>query len=386
MLQKLRTAARCYSDYRRFRSGENAPRIVFYAEGPESWPHFEPILAELTGSLGRRLAYVTSSPSDPVLKRTDPNLDTFCVGAGVLWITFFQTLRNALIVMTMPDLETFHIKRSRFPHVHYAYVFHSMVSTHMTYRKGAFDHFDTLLCVGPHHLAEIRATEKLHGLKAKELLEHGYGRLDAILRDNAGRTPPPRTGPLRVLLAPSWGANGVLETMGVPVIEALLQAGFDLTVRPHPQTPRLKPKLIAGFKHRFGGRKNFVLEESVVSRQSLLDSHVMISDWSGAALEYAFGLEKPVVFIDLPRKVNNPEYEKLPMPPLEVSIREKLGAVVARDDFPGLCRAVERLAAAGDTYRDTLRALRSETIFNLGQSGVVGAKALVQLFERKFGR
>ena len=32
----------------------------------------------------------------------------------------------------------------------------------------------------------------------------------------------------------------------------------------------------------------------------------MVSDWSGAALEYSFGLKKPVIFLDLPKKVNNP--------------------------------------------------------------------------------
>ena len=33
----------------------------------------------------------------------------------------------------------------------------------------------------------------------------------------------------------------------------------------------------------------------------------MVSDWSGVAMEFAFGLERPVLFIDVPRKTNNPE-------------------------------------------------------------------------------
>ena len=59
-----------------------------------------------------------------------------------------------VVVMTMPDLNQFQIKRSRFS-VHYVHVQHSLVSLHMIYRKGAFDHFDTVFC-SYHHIAEIR--------------------------------------------------------------------------------------------------------------------------------------------------------------------------------------------------------------------------------------
>jgi hypothetical protein len=47
-------------------------------------------------------------------------------------------------------------------------------------------------------------------------------------------------------------------------------------------------------------------------------------DWSGVAMEFAFGLEKPVLFIDVPRKVNNPEYKTLRAVPLEVSYRDQI--------------------------------------------------------------
>mgnify|MGYP003326545469 CR=1 FL=1 len=44
------------------------------------------------------------------------------------------------------------------------------------------------------------------------------------------------------------------------------------------------------------------------TQESLHRSDLMISDWSGAALDYALGLNKPVLFIDVPRKVNNLDY------------------------------------------------------------------------------
>ena len=42
-------------------------------------------------------------------------------------------------------------------------------------------------------------------------------------------------------------------------------------------------------------------------------------------MEYAFVFERPVIYIDVPQKIMNDEMEKIPLIPLEVSIREKIG-------------------------------------------------------------
>ncbi len=77
----------------------------------------------------------------------------------------------------------------------------------------------------------------------------------------------------------------------------------------------------------------FIYEEDVAGQDSLHNSDVMISDWSGAALDYAFGLNKPVIFVDVPRKVNNPDYKELDIEPFEAQIREKIGTIVSSNKF-----------------------------------------------------
>ena len=42
---------------------------------------------------------------------------------------------------------------------------------------------------------------------------------------------------------------------------------------------------------------------------SFYKADIMISDWSGAAFEFAMGLEKPVVFIDTKEKINNTDFQ-----------------------------------------------------------------------------
>ncbi len=373
---------RAFKDSRRFRQLEpEERRIVFYAENSHSWVHFAPIIEHLTGILERRVCYVTSSVGDPILETRNERIEPYYVGDGTACTYFFMNLEADVAVLTMPDLERFHKKRSRVHPVHYVYVFHSIVSTHMIYRPGAFDHYDTIFAVGPHHLAEIRATEEAHGFESKQLVRHGYGRLDSILESRAGRPPAVAAGPeapVRVLIAPSWGPDGLLETRGEELIRHLLAAGCHVTLRPHPETSKRWPRVLRGLD-RFAGDQRFVLETDIASRDSLLASHVMISDWSGAALEYAFGLERPVLFIDVPRKVNNPEYEKIGHEPIEASIRGEIGEVLAPDRLADVGLAVARLTAEPWHFRDQIRAARERTVFHLGGSGAVGAEHLARL-------
>jgi hypothetical protein len=359
----------------------DARTIVFYAESGADWPHLGPIVEELTGAHRRTLSYVTSDDNDPAFALDEPRVHRFSIGSGTARTTFFRLVDAKVVVMTLSDLDTYHLKRSVHP-AHYVYVFHSIVSSHMTYRKGAFDAYDTVLCVGPHHVAEIRRTEELYGLRRKELVEHGYARLDRILDAAAKRPSASRPGgSKRILLAPSWGTGSYIEApYGRELIDTVLAAGHSIVLRLHPMTvrryPRLAPMLMDAYRNR-----PFEVETDMNAQDSLQLSDLMIADWSGAALEYAFGLERPVLFIDTPRKVNNPEYERLGLVPLEVSIRREIGAVIDPGDLRAAVDWIERLSVERNAFRDRLREARDRSVYNLGRSAAIGAAHVARLAE-----
>ena len=356
--------------------------IVVYAQDGGYWTYLEGIVRELTGDLNRQICYVTSSPEDPVLQVQDDRLITFCIGFGAARTSFFQTLKADVMVMTMPDLQTFHIKRSRYP-VHYVYVHHALVSTHMSYRPAAFDHFDSVLCVGPHHIAEIRAREALYGLDPKVLIEHGYGRLDTLI--SSASAPEVAEGPgegrcTRVLIAPSWGKNALLETCGIQLVEILLDGCYDVTVRPHSMTTRNNPALIRSLRRRFGSNPKVNFDLDIASQTSLHASDIMICDWGGVGLEYVFSLERPVIFVDLPRKVTNPEYEQLPCEPLEVTLRSQIGTVVSPDALAHIGAHIdEALRSDSGAFKERVQQLRNRWVYNIGSSGPVGAEYIAQV-------
>jgi YidC/Oxa1 family membrane protein insertase len=144
-------------------------------------------------------------------------------------------------------------------------------------------------------------------------------------------------------------------------------------------TRRKWPECIRAIQRQFAGEHRLTLETGVGSFQSLESADVMISDFSGAALEFAFGCARPVVFVDVPRKVNNPEYERIGIEPLEVSIREKIGRVIDPDRLADLPRQIRELAQGGDELRERIRKLRNETVYKVGESGRAGALAIARL-------
>lgn len=361
--------------------------IVFYSEGADYRGFFAPVMDRLVHHHGRSICYLTSDPNDPLLHPTDPRVPAFYIGDGSAMIFLFQGLQAGLMVMTMPDLGTFHIKRSRYP-VHYAYLHHSAVSTHMIYRKGAFDQFDSILCAGPHHMEETREWERLNGLPAKQLFAHGYGPIDSLMKAAAEHPlppPAPRTGEegLRVLVAPSWGPEGLLEKCGKELIEILLAAGHHVTLRPHPRTRQLRSQVVDDLGARFGLHPEFELDEVWSSQEPLLDADIMVSDWSGVAMEFAFGLERPVLFVDVPRKINNPDHTLLDAVPLEVAIREEIGSVLPPDRLNQVPAMIATLHRGSKAISERARDHRKKWIYNAGRSGIRGAEIIVELAQRQ---
>jgi YidC/Oxa1 family membrane protein insertase len=356
------------------------PRLVFYSEGISNWVHFEHIIRYLCENLNEEVVYISSDEQEARYLSTFNGIISFYIGEGNFRTVLFASLSTPVFIMTMPDLNNYHIKRS-WNNVHYVYIHHSMVSTHMIYQPAAFDHFDTIFCVGEHHLKEIRAREVMKDLKVKTLISHGYGRLDQLIKKEAiSKLPNPgEQHPLHILIAPSWGENSLLNRHGGEFIHALLNEGFTVTLRPHPQTRRFSSEKLDRIEKQLKGSSNFVIEEKMDSMESLLSSDVMISDWSGAALEFAFSRLKPVLFVDVPRKINNSEYEILDIEPLEVFIRDEIGLILSEEQLPSIVDYVQQLIKLQSFYSERIKKLRESYVFNIGDSGKVGAMALYKM-------
>ena len=361
--------------------------IVFYAEDSSSFVHFEQIIYELTEKMECQICYVTSAKDDPILSNQNKRIRAFYIGLGTARITFFLELKAKILVMTMPDLETYQIKRSRVYPVHYVYVFHSINSTHRNYRKSAFDHFDSIFCVGRHQIEEIRATESVYNLNPKNLVEHGYGLLDKLQKNKSVKKTTnnikTKDGKKNILVAPSWGENGLLETVGSDLVRILLDNKYNVIVRPHPMTIRKWQHIIEKIKQEFNDNLDFEMETNTNSFETLHSTYGLISDWSGIGFEYAFVCERPVLYIDVPQKTNNPHYNDITCKPLENSIRNLIGKIISPNELENIPKIIESTYENIECFKTKIQKIQKQTIFNLEQSGIKGAQEIVKILHEK---
>ena len=367
------------NDLKKFENlDQTEKQIVFYSENQDSMFIFKSLIDELINQ-DITICYVTSSKDDPNLKSSNEKIKTFCIGEGITRTKFFLNLKADILIMTMPDLGTSYVKRSKVYPVHYVFMFHAIASTHLVYKKNAFDNYDSILCVGNFQINEIRSREKLYKLDAKNLIETGYSHLDNLMKKYSTNKQIPINDPIQVLIAPSWSDDGLFETAIEKNISILLDSGFKVTLRPHPMTQKKSEKKINSLSQKFSSNSNFILEKNIPNFDSFMKSDIMITDWSGAAIEYAFTLERPVLYIDVPKKIHNPDYEKLPEIPLEISIRDKIGEIISLSDMEVLPEKIQILCQNPDIIKSKIQKIRGELIGNLGNSSKLEVEFILKL-------
>jgi len=379
-LKRSRNFFQGWRAWRRFRSLDKSWRnIVIYSESGQDWHHFSGLVEALTGALDCRICYVSSDPADGGLRFEHPNFIALYMPDGLFLTTFFQFKRCDLCILTVMDLDNLNLRRS-VNAVHYLYLFHSMGSTHMVDHANSYDAYDTLFCAGPHQVREIRRREELHGLPAKRLFDYGHPRLETVIAGRTQRAPGHESGQAStILIAPTWGETSIFNFCGERLIEVLLQAGYRVIMRPHYQSLRRSADVIRALKAQFEGRDGFEYIDRMSETDSVLRSDLLISDWSAMALEYALGLEKPVLFIDVPRRIRNPDWQELGIEPMESSIRGKVGTVLAPDNLEQAPEMISQLLQDPCAFSEAMQGLREEVVFRLGHSVPDGAREIARL-------
>jgi len=353
--------------------------IVFYAENKASMNHFRTLIFELTERMNFQICYITSVKDDPIFTSTNKNILSFYIGEGAARTKFFLTLRAKILVMDMPDLDTYHIKRSKEYPVHYIYLFHSMFSIHSYLRKGALDNYDTIFCVGPHQVNEIRAAEKLYELKPKKIINYGFGRLDTLLQEKEEFEKSDSNMKDLILITPSYGNENLLEKCGIELIDTLLKSNFRVLLRPHFRILRDSKKLIDSIMDKFGKNPNFIFEDGVIPSEYFHNSICMISDWSGISMEYAFTCECSVIFIDVPKKILNPDANDLSLEPIEISLRNKIGHIVSPENIENIPTIIKNFENDVPNFSQQIKEIRTSIVFNVGNSAPIGAKYIQNL-------
>lgn len=374
-------AARSKSDYKRFFAPSNANKeLVVYSVKNGFYRYYKDVLEGILKNSDIVIHYVTSDLHDEVFAMENERFHAYYIDGNDL-IYFFMKLDADVVMMTMPEIEKYYYKRSLVrKDIDYVYIFHAMVSTHMQYRQGAFDYYDTIFCVGPHHVSEIRETEKLYNLPQKRLIEFGYPLLDD-LRKRYQLSEKRNDGVFQILIAPSHQDGNILDSCIEEMLNALSGHGYRIIVRPHPQYMRHNPGRLRELAQIYRDNGDIVFETDFATNDSLYTSDLLVTDWSGTAMEYSFTTKRPCVFINTPMKVLNPEYTKISSVPINIQMRSKIGVSLDPENVADIIAVVEKVRSGNFLSEKEIETIVENTVYDLDGFGRAGVDYIIGKIE-----
>lgn len=270
--------------------------FVIYSDHKRYWNVFEPICDEFE----RRkipLVYYTQSADDPVLSKKYDFVKAEFIGEGNKGFVRMNMLNAGTVISTTPGLDVLQWKRSKNVD-RYVHVPHT-VDDLSGYRMFGLDYYDAVLCTGINQVDFIRKIESLRTIKPRETKIVGSTYMDADL-EYLKDLPSHKTNincPT-VLLAPSWGKSAILSRFGESLLDALVKTKFKIIVRPHPQSKTSEKDLLARLESRYKDAENLSWNYDNDNLAVMNESDILITDFSGIIFDYAFLLNRPLIYAD----------------------------------------------------------------------------------------
>ncbi|GHT78939.1 CDP-glycerol glycerophosphotransferase [Spirochaetia bacterium] len=273
-------------------SGTNHPYVI-YSEGKQYWNVFRPVLDEFERRQ-QQILYLTSAEDDPVFDGNYQFVKPEFIGEGNKAFAYLNMLQASLVLMTTPGLNVYQLKRSKMVK-HYAHVLHAPSDATM-YRLFGIDYFDSVLLTGDYQAKDIRTLEKLRELPEKQLVTVGCTYLD-VYAEKMKEIPREENRPFTVLVSPSWGPSALLSRYGAKLLDPLVRTGWNIIVRPHPQSKKSEAAMLDALNAKYKDTPNLVWDYERENIYSLSKADIMISDFSGIIFDYAFLCDKPVMYV-----------------------------------------------------------------------------------------
>lgn len=350
--------------------------IVFYSEGGQYWQVFEPVICELE-KFNIVSYYLTSDKNDPGLLHASKYTIPKYLGYPTLAYVFLNNLQATLVVMTTPQIDIMTLRRSKFVK-HYSHIIHAPTDIH-TYRKFAFDYFDSIFCSGEHQIKSIRKLEKKRNLSKKKLYKTGLTYLDYMEKKISNNYKPISRKKLTILVAPTWQEFSLLNRIGFFLLDEIVCSQNIVILRPHSQSFISFPEIIKNIEKKYAGSIGFSIDKRPSAIESLMAADIMISDISGIIFDFAFLFQKPVIMIDVPSNFLGTESTDINHLAWEFNARLKIGKIIKEEQIPSINSIIKTILSEFTNRSGT--ELRKRSLYNFKQAGKFTAAELKKLVE-----
>ncbi len=360
-------------------AGETYPYVIF-SDSKRYWNLFEPICDEFER---RKIAleYWTASSDDPALKKAYEYVHCKFIGENNKAFARLNFLKAGIVLSTTPGLDVYQWKKSG-DVKWYVHTFHA-VDEGTGYRMFGMDYYDAILLTGEFQERYIRLLEKLRGLPEKELTVVGSTYMDALKSKLESDTFQKIQDKKTILLAPSWGESAILSRYGAKMIQALLDTGYDIIVRPHPQSLISEREILEPLWKEFPDSEQLTWNYDNDNFEVLKRADLMITDFSGIIFDYALVFEKPIIYADT--SFDSAPYDAawIDEPLWRFEALKDLGAPLAEEDLAQLKHKIDELLESS-AKREGRELVRSQSWQHIGESAVRTVDYLTEKYKQLF--
>ena len=370
-------------DYKKFFKIVNK-KLVFYSESNGFYKYYKGIIEYILNNTNITIHYITSDYNDKIfeLEKENDQIKAYYIEEKKL-ITLMMKMDADVVVMTMPDLQNYHIKRSYVrKDIEYIYIPHAMDSLNLTMREASMNHYDTVFVTGKHQKEEADRTNSVYGLKSRKIFNWGYSLLDDMIEEY-NKNKKKESKQKNVLIAPSWQKDNIIDLCLEDILNNIKGEDYKVIVRPHPQQVRHMKEKFEKLKEEYKKYSNIEIQTDFSSNNTVFDADVMITDWSGIAYEYAFTTKKPVIFINTPMKIMNPEYKNIGVEPFNIWARDSLGKSLDLKDINQINKVINDMLKNNKKYYKEIEKFTNEYVYNLGTSAEKGAQYIIKVVQDK---
>lgn len=268
--------------------------FVIFSDDKRYWNIFEPVCTEFD-KRGVDIVYMTASPDDPALDNSYEHVKAEFIGKNNKAFARMNYLNAVIVLSTTPGLDVYQWKRSKDVQW-YVHIPHAATEV-VEYRMFGLDYYDAVLLSGEYQMRDIRNLENMRSLPQKELVMAGIPYMDKMAERLTASDKAKGDG-YTVLLAPSWGESAIFRKYGGRIIQALLDTGYHIIVRPHPQSFQSEAALIESIMAQYPESDQLEWNRDNDNSGVLNRADIMISDFSGVIFDFALIHDKPVIYAD----------------------------------------------------------------------------------------
>ena len=361
------------------KKGENMDKslpFVIFSDDKRYWPVFEPVCRELD-KRGADVVYMTASPDDPALNNRYEHIKGEFIGEGNRAFARMNLLKASVVLSTTPGLDVYQWKRSKDVKC-YVHMLHAPVEI-AGYRMFGIDYYDSLLLSGDYQIRDTRYLEKIRNLPEKEIEMIGIPYMDEMVKRLESAEPLEKNETTTVLLAPTWGKSSIFSKYGGRIIDKLLDTGYHIIIRPHPQSFVSEKEMMDELMAKYPDSEQLEWNRDNDNFNVLRRADIMISDFSGVVFDFSLVYDKPIIYADT-------EYDSSPYDAWWLDTEfwtftalPRIGQKLSEDNLDNIKDVIDTCLTSSE-YDEGRREVRAETWVYPGEGAERAAEYLIRKY------